>query len=120
MKKIPAVALALVGLLVLQSPEAAAHQDRFMTRQSSPCHHLEQRHRHAMPHWLKRNRSFRHWYKQTGLRRNRHLSWHQLFDIFQWQTIVGREHRKAAHYRHVDRRVHYRHDHRAAGRWRKR
>jgi hypothetical protein len=88
------------GLLVLQTPEAAAHEARHAVHRPSAHHradnhyreHRHRDHRHAttrrassMPRWLKEDRSFRHWYKTTRLQRNLYLSWYELFDIYRWE-----------------------------------
>lgn len=120
MNKILNAAFMIGSLLVLQSPEAAAHPETAVMRQLSPYYQLELRHGDSMPRWLKRNRSFRHWYTHTSLRRNRYLAWHQLFDIYRWETIDRRKHRKVARYRIAGRGDHYRHDRRGSGRRHKR
>jgi len=43
-----------------------------------------------VPRWLKRNKSFRHWMRHSGLRENRRLSWNQLFDIYRWERYNHR------------------------------
>lgn len=98
------------GLLLLDFPEAAAHEERhsqyrFVDHSRSDAHRRDSRSRDydsrdqyrgdryyaryvrakSMPKWLKRDRSFRRWFEHTRLRRNRHLSWHQLFDIYRWE-----------------------------------
>lgn len=94
MNKIITVALMAGGLLLLDSPEAAAHDESRYSHYSK--HYQADLHRrHQMPRWLKRDRAFRHWYKHSRLRRHSQLSWHRLFDIYQWEKVDRRMHRRA-------------------------
>ncbi len=103
MNKIITVALIAGGLLLLDSPEAAAHKEVRSAYQPSPYYRLELRRTKHMPHWLKHNRSFRKWYKHTHLRRIRHLAWHELYDIYRWERADARKHRRdVRYYRHYD------------------
>lgn len=114
MNKIITVALLAGGLLLLDSPEAAAHKEVRHTYQPSAYFRVETRRANQMPFWLKRDRSFLRWYKHTRLRKNRHLAWHQLFDIYRWERGYVRKHRYGGHhvdlyyrdYKHYDRRRH--------------
>jgi hypothetical protein len=90
--------LVACGLFVLDSPEAAAHPESNAVHRSSLHDHSDRHYRDdrgrrdhrrvihyrssRMPQWLKRNRSFRHWYRYTRLQRNLSLSWYELFDIY--------------------------------------
>jgi len=94
MNKIVTVALIAGGLLLLDSPEAAAHKEVRYSYQPSAFYRVETRRAKHMPFWLKRNQSFRKWYKRSRLRRNRHLAWHQLFDIYRWERANQRTHRR--------------------------
>jgi len=110
MNKVLISTVLACGLLLLESPEAAAHEERgsqhrsyaydhsdayrrdshsrdYYSRDRNRGERYDTRHQRAkkMPKWLKHDRSFRHWFEQTRLRRNRHLSWHQLFDIYRWE-----------------------------------
>jgi hypothetical protein len=111
------------GLLLLDAPEAAAHEDRDR-QHSSPKYdnynkagrgnngrrsyrregykrHDYKRHDYSsryergrkMPKWLRGDRSFRHWLERSHLRRDRGLSWHQLFEIYRWELSYRRDHR---------------------------
>lgn len=119
MNKVIISALMACGLLLLDSPEAAAHEERISQERWSGYdshdrkyreshsreYYARERHRDyyrsdyygakykrapKMPRWLKHNRSFRHWYKHTRLRKNRYMSWHQLFDIYRWEFSYAR------------------------------
>jgi len=95
------------GLLLLDSPEAAAHDggkgQHRVHKYATHSHEIHSRGSYRvlryrddyrgyrgskykrdkkMPRWLKHNRSFRHWYEHTRLRKERHLTWHQVFDIY--------------------------------------
>ncbi|MGI9247962.1 MAG: hypothetical protein ACR2QI_03035 [Woeseiaceae bacterium] len=111
MNKIITVALIAGGLLLLDSPEAAAHKEvrnMYQPWAHSPSayypsaqYRVESRRVKHMPRWLKRNKSFRHWYKHTRLRHNRYIAWRQLFDIYRWERTY------AGNYRRADRNYNY-------------
>ncbi len=48
--------------------------------------------RHAMPRWLKRNRSFRHWYRNNHYRYDRRLAWDSLWEIYRVERRYYRYH----------------------------
>jgi hypothetical protein len=108
MNKILCLSLAAGSLLLVDSPEAAAHQEVRFARHATPYYGLELRRSHHMPHWLKRNKSFRQWYRHSRLRKNSYIAWHQLFDIYRWENIDRRKHRKAAR---IAERGHYSREH---------
>jgi len=118
MNKIMTVALVAGGLLLLDAPEAAAHNEMRISYQPSAHYQMELRRTKHMPYWLKRDKAFRHWYKHARIRKQRHLTWHRLFDIYRWETIDSRKHRRADrfaanrdYYRHHDRDARRRHRH---------
>lgn len=127
MNKIILSTVVACGLLLLDSPDAAAHEESYgqqrsynsdrngsykrdkRGRQSYNRHgyrndqyrgYRDRRHGYhhysnvtrakKMPKWLKRDRAFRHWYEHTRLRRNRLISWNQLFDIYLWESDYSR------------------------------
>jgi hypothetical protein len=109
------------GLLLLDAPEAAAH-DKRDRQHSSPradysdnyrrddrdrraysrnryrSQYYASKHKRAkrMPKWLHRDRNFQRWLERSHLRRDRWLSWNQLFEIYRWELSYNR-HR---HHRH--------------------
>lgn len=110
MNKVILSTVMACGLLLLDAPEAAAHEQRDSqyratshqshSRDSYSRDHYRRDHKYEhrrayygshygwtrdMPRWLQRNKSFRHWMRHSGLRANRRLSWNQLFDIYRWQ-----------------------------------
>jgi len=98
------------GLLLIDTPDAAAHEESW-TAYRVPAHYRNDTryrdHRHAipvrassMPRWLKEDRSSRHWYKHSRLQRNPYLSWHELFDIYRWENTRDRHRRSHSYYRH--------------------
>jgi hypothetical protein len=97
MNKIITVALIAGGLLLLDSPEAAAHKEVRNAYQSSANFRFVAQRAKLMPRWLKRNKSFRKWYQHTRLRRNRHLAWNRLFEIYRWERVHLRQHRRDDH-----------------------
>lgn len=114
MNKLILSALIACGLLLLDAPEAAAHENRDSQYRSHRYDNSDSYRRHSysrdgyrdryrgdykrdryygsrykrakeMPRWLKRNKSFRHWIRNSRLRQNRRLSWNELFDIYRWE-----------------------------------
>ena len=94
MNKILTIALIAGGLLLLESPEAAAHKEVRIAYPPSVHYHVESRRAKHMPYWLYRKKSFRRWYRNSRLRRNRHLSWNQVFDIYRWERFQAKAHRR--------------------------
>jgi hypothetical protein len=118
MNKVILSTVIACGLLLLDAPEAAAHEDRdsqyrshryensdSYRRDSYRREGYRDRHRgdyrrdyygsrhnrgKEMPRWLKRNKSFRHWIKHSRLRKNQRLSWNELFDIYRWEHSYNR------------------------------
>ena len=95
MNKIITLALRAGGLLLLDSPEAAAHKEVRVVYQPATHYRMDLRRPKHMPHWLKRNHSFRMWYQHTRLRKNRRLAWYQLYDIYRWERRDARKHRRS-------------------------
>ena len=114
MNKMLTVGLIAGGLLLLDSPEAAAHKEVRSVYRAPAYYHVEHRRAKHMPYWLKRNKSFRRWYKRTHLRKYRRLSWHRLYDMYLRDRFYAREYRRGDHYyRDFDYRDHdHRHDNR--------
>ena len=99
MNKLMTAAVIAGGLMLLNSPEAAAHKEVRNVYQPSAHYytHIDVR-SHHMPRWLKRNKGFRHWYRHTPLKRDRHLAWHQLFDIYRFERRFGHNYHRSANY----------------------
>ena len=108
-KTIVLIFIAL-GLLLIDTPDAAAH-DKSWTAYRVPPHYRHETHcrdhGHAlpvhasrMPRWLKEDRSFRHWYQHSRLQHNRYLSWHELFDVYRWEVSRDRHRRSHSRNRH--------------------
>lgn len=94
MNKLLTAALITGGLMLINAPEAAAHKEVRNTYQPPAYHYaysrIDVRRPQHMPRWLKRNQAFRHWYKRTSVKRNRHLAWHELFEIYRWERRTER------------------------------
>ena len=105
MKKMITVVLMTGSLLLLDSPEAAAHNDVRLSYHPSSHYRLEYRRTDSMPRWLRQDRSFRKWYRHSRLRHSRYLAWHQLFDIYRWERVERRKHRRA--HRFAENRAYY-------------
>lgn len=94
MKKMITVALMAGSLLLLDSPEAAAHDEMRLAYYPSTHYRLEYRRTDSMPRWLRHDRSFRKWYRHSRLRHSRYLAWRQLFEIYRWERVERRKHRR--------------------------
>ncbi len=100
MNKILILAIAAGGLMLLDSPEASAHKEVRNMHLPSAQYRVEHRRAKQMPYWLKRNKPFVRWYRHSGLKKNRHVSWHQLFNIYRWERpFTERCHRDTRFYR---------------------
>ncbi|MBT8087960.1 MAG: hypothetical protein KJO46_07980 [Gammaproteobacteria bacterium] len=84
------LAIAAGSLMLLDSPEAAAHKEVRNVHLPSAYYHVEHRRAKHMPYWLKRNKPFVRWYRHSGLKKNRFVSWHQLFRIYRWERSFSK------------------------------
>jgi len=100
MNKLMTAAVIAGGLMLLNSPEAAAHREVRNDYQPSAYRHVhyEARRSEHMPRWLHRDKGFRHWYRHSPLQRDRRLAWHQLFDIYRFELRFGHGYRRSANY----------------------
>ena len=117
MNKVTIAATLAGSLLLMNAPEAAAHKE-VRYRYDPPAYYhphdrVEVRRVKHMPRWLKRKHGFRHWYRHTPLKRNRWLTWNELFRIYKWERRWGRHYYRSYNdwndyfnhrYRHHDRR----------------
>ena len=110
MNKFLTAVVMTTSLLLLDVPEAAAHGGKY-DKHSRPDKHYSRhydrddrsnrRNHNAakykrsknMPYWLERDRSFRHWYQDSRLRKDRRISWNRLFDIYRYEVRVQRRYR---------------------------
>ena len=104
MNKVMTTALLAGGLMLMNSPEASAHKEVRHAYQPPAYQHfyprVEQHRSKHMPRWLKRNESFRKWYRHTSLQSKRRLAWAELFDIYRWERRHA--YRYDRHYRGDD------------------
>jgi len=115
MNKLMTAALVAGGLMLLNTPEAAAHTEVRYSHEPPPRYYnhrgyyrgADMRRSEHMPRWLKRNKSFRKWYRHSSLRRNWRLAWDDLFDIYRWDRRYGKRYNKR-----YDHDGHYRNHHR--------
>lgn len=92
MNNLMTAAVIAGGLMLVNSPEAAAHKEVRVAYQPSAHYytHVDVRRPRHMPRWLKRNKEFRHWYRRTPLRRDLRLAWYQLYEIYRWERRTSR------------------------------
>lgn len=111
MKRVMTAALIAGGLMLVNAPQAEAHDrghDRYEPR---AYYYADVRRPRHMPRWLKHDRSFRRWYKRSALRRDRRLDWYELFEIYRWERYAYRSHhRRYDYYRGYDRHRYERYD----------
>ncbi len=119
MNKVLIATAIACGLLLSEAPEAAVHEESggqyrhndhyrsdaqrryshsrdYYSRDGYRGERYNLQHKRAkkMPKWLKHDRSFRRWFERTRLRRNRHLSWHRLFELYRWENSYFRYRRQ--------------------------
>lgn len=96
MKTIALLCLSGGLLFAAATPANASPSERY---DYVPPGHYEARieRPHQMPRWLRQERSFRYWYRESPHRYRRALSWTRLYDIY------GQE----RHYVRRDSNVHY-------------
>lgn len=97
MNKVLTLALLAGSLLLLNAPAAEAHKVVRSVHHAPAWHYVELRPKH-MPRWLKRDRSFRHWYRHSPLQRDRRLAWYQLYEIYHWERRYGRTYHRSRNY----------------------
>ena len=94
MNKLMTAAVIAGGLMLLNSPEAAAHKEVRHVYQAPAYTYIEVRRDRHMPRWLKHDKGFRYWYRHTPLRHDHRIAWGALFEIYSWERS-----RVRAHYR---------------------
>ena len=98
MNKLMTTALIAGGLMLMNSPEAAAHKEVRTVYQPPAYYQVDVRRSGQMPRWLRRDHAFSKWYKHTRLKRDRRLAWNQLFDIYRWERRWGRSYYRSDNY----------------------
>jgi hypothetical protein len=119
MNKLLISTIVACGLLLLDSPEAAAHDDghqqkrysdRSYSRSYDRDHYSKKGYRGDryyaskyqrsgnMPRWLRKDHSFKRWYGHSRLRYDRYLSWERLFDVYRWEHSPRRYSRYQSRY----------------------
>jgi hypothetical protein len=98
MNKIMTTALIAGGLMLINSPEAAAHKEVRHTYQPPAYYQIDVRRSDRMPRWLKHDRTFRKWYRHSRLKRDRRLAWNQLYDIYRWERRWGKTYYRSDNY----------------------
>ena len=87
----------LIGAWLFTASATATAHDGYHRDSASRGYHdvhydVRVRRSHAMPRWLKRDRGFRHWYRQTRYQYNRRLGWEGLWDIYRFERRYARRH----------------------------
>ena len=85
MNKVMMTALLAGGLMLVNSPEAAAHKEARHVYQPPAYYYFDAYRSERMPRWLRHNHSFSKWYRHSSLRRNPRIGWGELFDIYRWE-----------------------------------
>ena len=87
MKHLLASLVLASGAMLLYAPTAEAHHKHYDKRYGQHEIYYD---RGYMPRWLRKQRSFRHWYRYTPLKHNYRLDWHELYDIYRWESRYSR------------------------------
>ena len=98
MKPVMTAALIAGGLMLMHSPEAAAHKEVRNTYHAPAHSYVDHRRIDHMPRWLRKDRDFRRWYRHSPLKRDRRLAWFQLYDIYRWERRWGRNYYRGDNY----------------------
>jgi len=103
--------ILISGVALAAAPTASAH-DRAHDRYQPYHQHVVVVRDRRMPHWLRDDRGFRHWYRRSSLRHDHHLAWGRLYEIYRWERFYRHEHeRRHDHDRgHSKRKWRYRDD----------
>ena len=85
MKRLLGAFIVVCSLLLVNVTPAVAH-DEVRNVYHSPVKYRATviRSKNA-PSWLKRNESFKLWYRHSSLRINRYLTWSELYQVFKWE-----------------------------------
>jgi len=104
MNRIWMLAIAAGGLMLLDAPEAAAHKEVRSVHQPSVYYRVEHRRAKHMPYWLKRNKPFVRWYRHSGLKHDRFITWREVFSIYRWERSYSNRYARdrGLHHRHGD------------------
>ena len=73
------------SLLLVDAMPAAAHEDVRNAYDQLGEHRSGEKRSKTTPSWMKRNDSFKWWYKRSPLKNNRYVSWSELYQIFWWE-----------------------------------
>lgn len=98
--KILALLIVSGGLLLTMATPANAHEYVRHEYDRGDRYYHYSGHRSDMPRWLKREKTFRKWYRHSRYKRRQTVSWARLYEIYRWER---------RHARRYDER--YRHDH---------
>ncbi len=91
MKQLIAGLVIASGAMLLYAPTAEAHHKHYDKHYDKRYgQHQIYYDRGYMPRWLRKHRPFRHWYRHTPLKHNYRLDWHELYDIYRWETRYSR------------------------------
>ena len=102
----------ICGLCLGAAPTAQAHDRAYDQHPLQRYHHVRNYRDKHMPQWLRHDRGFRYWYRRTSLRRDHHLGWRQLFEIYRWERSYRHGHGRHHHdkRRHSKRKWRHRDD----------
>ena len=99
MNKLMTAAVIAGGLMLMNSPEAAAHKEVRNLYLPSAYTRIEVRRAGHMPRWLHRHKDFRRWYRHSALRLDPRFAWQDLYEIFRWERRWGVTYYRSEHHR---------------------
>ena len=102
MKQVITTILIAGSLMLVDVTPAIAHDGARNVYYPSHQFRVQQKRGKSAPAWLKRDESFKWWYKQTPLKRDKHLSWLELYDVYSWERHYRTRYSEREYRRHSD------------------
>ncbi len=102
MKQVITTILIAGSLLLVDVTPAIAHDGARNVYHQPYQFRTQQKRGKSAPAWLKRDESFKWWYKHSPLKRNRHLNWVELYDVYRWERHYRTRYSEKAYRRHSD------------------
>jgi hypothetical protein len=85
MKRLLSTIIVASSLMLVNAAPAAAHEVVRNAYHQPAQYRVTVIRSKSTPSWLKRNDSFKWWYKRSSLRTNRYLTWSELYQVFKWE-----------------------------------
>lgn len=89
MNRTLAICMLVGSLLLIDAPDASAHERIRHAEPQHGWHHGAAHRAERMPRWMRHDHGFVVWYRHTPLRHNRHVGWYELFDIYRFEVAAA-------------------------------